>query len=140
MREPSTRISKPVDRLNLKSVKRAKKMFTEKATLAMEAEVTSLLGKRTFKGVHGGSLTGDQRKLILRSIVSIMEKFLPTLNDSGEREINQVKARLCVDGRAQSREDYLPEGVESPAVVERWKEFLRDVQDSFLLSPLKEPP
>jgi hypothetical protein len=37
-------------------------MFTEKATLAMEAEVTSLLGKQTFRGVHGGSLSGDRRK------------------------------------------------------------------------------
>jgi hypothetical protein len=62
MREPSTRISKPVDRLNL------------------------MLG-----------------------------------------EIDKVKARLCVDGRPQSCEDYLPEEVESPAVVKRWKELLRDV-------------
>ena len=54
-------------------------------------------------------MSGDQRKRILRSIVNITEKFLPTLNDSGEREIDKVKARLC----AHSREDYLPEKVVS---------------------------
>ena len=113
-REPSTRVTKPVDRLNLMSIKKAARMFPEKSTLAMEAEVASLLGKQTFKGVHGRSLTNDQRKRILRSIMNITEKFLPTLNDKGVREIDKVKARLCVDGRAQSREDYLPEEVESP--------------------------
>jgi hypothetical protein len=59
-RYPSTRISKPVDRLNLMYVKRATKIFTEKAALAMEAEVTSLLGMQTIGGVHGGSLSGVQ--------------------------------------------------------------------------------
>jgi Reverse transcriptase (RNA-dependent DNA polymerase) len=114
MREPLTRITKPVDRLNLMSVNKAARMFPEKSTLAMEAEVASLLGKQTFKGVHRGSLSTDQRKRILRSIMNITEKFLPTLNDKGVREIDKVKSRLCVDGRAQSREDYLPEEVESP--------------------------
>ena len=83
MREPSTRISTPVDRLNLMYVKRVTKIFTEKAVLAMVAEVTSLLGKQTFRGVHGRFLSGDQRKQILRSIMNITEKFPPTLNDSG---------------------------------------------------------
>lgn len=64
-------------------------MLQEKTTLAMEAEVISLLGKQSFRGVHGGSLTGDQRKRILRSIMKITE----VLNDSREREIDKVKAR-----------------------------------------------
>lgn len=58
-------------------------MFTEKATLTMVEEVTALLGEQTFIGVHGRSLSGDQRKQILLSIMNITEKFPPTLNDSG---------------------------------------------------------
>ena len=134
MREKSTRIRKPVDRLNLgavgesketqqttggsewlmMTVPRALKLFPEKTVLAIESEVKSLLAKGTFTGVHIYDLTVSQKKKILRSNMNVVEKYLPTLNSAGDREVDKVKARLCVDGRAQVREDYLPDEVESP--------------------------
>ena len=133
-REKSTRIRKPVDRLNLgairqplesqeidektetamMSVTRALKQFPEKAEFAIESEVKSLLAKKTFSGVHVGELSPTQRKKILRSIMNVVEKYLPTLNSEGDRQIDKVKARLCVDGRAQAREDYQRDEIESP--------------------------
>ena len=56
----------------------------------------------------------NQRKRILRCNMNVTEKYLPTLNELGVRQIEKVKARLCVDGRAQDRGDYLAEEVESP--------------------------
>ena len=134
MREKSTRIRKPVDRLNLwaavqpseavettgprkqllMAVPRALKLFPEKTAIAIASEVKSLLSKGTFTGVHSHDLTSSQRKKTLRSIMNVVEKYLPTLNSQGDRELEKVKARLCVDGRAQSREDYRPDEVESP--------------------------
>ena len=43
-----------------------------------------------------------------------MEKYLPSVNSDGDRQIDKVKARFSVDGRAQVREDYAPDEVESP--------------------------
>ena len=118
-RQPSTRIRKPVTRLNLMAkgdmttdrvafmtVSRAMKLFPEKTATAMHGEVKSLLGKHTFSGVHLNSLTYGQRKKILRSNMNVVEKYLPTLDETGNRAIEKVKARLCVDGRAQDRADY----------------------------------
>ena len=134
IREKSTRMKKPVERLNLgatevppektdtaawgewslMTVQRALKLFPEKTTSAIESEVKSLLAKKTFSGVHSHALSATQRSKILRSNMNVVEKYLPTLNSAGHREIEKVKARLCVDGRAQVRGDYLPEEIESP--------------------------
>ena len=133
-REKSTRLKKPIDRLNLAaekvsfqaqeidkqhgwmmmSVTRGLKLFPEKTAFAIESEVKSLLAKDTFSGVHMSQLTDTQRKKILRSIMNVTEKFLPTLNSEGNRENDKIKARFCVDGRGQVRADYKPEEIESP--------------------------
>jgi hypothetical protein len=90
------------------------KLFPNKATAAIESEVKSLLAKGTFSGVHMEQLTPSQTKKILRSNMNVVEKYLPTLNSNGDRQIDKVKARFCVDGRAQVREDYAADEVESP--------------------------
>ena len=128
-REPSTRIKKPIDRLNLvatsptqgppvhyasMSVPRALKLFPEKTNLAMESEVKSLLSKNIFSGVKRHTLSADQQKRILRSHMNVVEKYLPTLDATGKRAIDEVKARLCVDGSGQDRADYHITEIESP--------------------------
>jgi Reverse transcriptase (RNA-dependent DNA polymerase) len=45
--------------------------------------------------------------------MNVVEKYLPTLDPDGNRAIDKVKARLCVDGRGQDRDDYRPEDIES---------------------------
>jgi hypothetical protein len=137
MREKSTRIRKPPDRLNLvaqklptstwkegirgewslMTVTRALKLFPDKATAAIESEVKSLLAKGTFSGVHMEQLSPTQKQKILRSNMNVVEKYLPTLNSNGDRQIDKVKARFCVDGRAQVREDYAADEVESPTAT-----------------------
>ena len=133
-REKSTRIRKPVNRLNLvatevpeevvetpnhdfwsmMTVSRALRLFPEKTTSAIESEVKSLLEKETFSGVHITALSQTQRQKILRSNMNVVEKYLPYLDSDGNRKIDKVKARFCVDGRAQVRDDYRPEDIESP--------------------------
>ena len=128
-REPSTRIRRPIDRLNLiavtpgksphthyanMSVVRAMRLFPEKTSAAMESEVRSLLGKETFSGAKWEHLTPDMRKKVLRSHMNVVEKYLPTLDETGNRAIDKVKARLCVDGRGQDRADYHITEIESP--------------------------
>ena len=128
-REPSSRIRRPVDRLNLiavtpaksphthyanMSVARAMRLFPEKTSTAMESEVRSLLGKETFSGAKWEHLTPDMRKKVLRSHMNVVEKYLPTLDETGNRAIDKVKARLCVDGRGQDRSNYHITEIESP--------------------------
>ena len=36
------------------------------------------------------------------------------MDANGDRQVDKVKARLCVDGRAQLRDNYRPEEIESP--------------------------
>ena len=58
--------------------------------------------------------TPTQTKKILRSNMNVVEKYLPTLNSNGDRQMDKVKARFCVDGRAQVREDNAADEVGSP--------------------------
>ena len=128
-REPSSWIRRPIDRLNLvaaspiqeprvhyanMSVARALKLFPEKTNTAMEGEVRSLLSKNTFSGARRHSLTADQQKRILRSHMNVVEIYLPTLDETGNRAVDKVKARLCVDGRGQDRANYHITEIESP--------------------------
>ena len=92
----------------------ALKLFPDKSTAAIESEVKSLLAKGTFSGVHMEQLSPTQKQKILRSNMNVVEKYLPTVSSDGYRQIDKVKARFCVDGRAQVREDYAPDEVESP--------------------------
>ena len=46
--------------------------------------------------------------------MNVIEKYLPTLDSTGNSAIDKVKARLCVDGRAQNRADYLITEIEAP--------------------------
>jgi hypothetical protein len=48
--------------------------------------------------------------------MNVVEKYLPTLNSTGDRTIDKGKARLCVDGdgRAQNRADYPITKIEAP--------------------------
>jgi Reverse transcriptase (RNA-dependent DNA polymerase) len=50
----------------------------------------------------------------IAEMLAVVEKYHPTLDDKGDRSVDKVKARLCVDGRAQERDRYLPEEIESP--------------------------
>ena len=104
MREPSSRIRKPPVKLNLEAIKepqetlvnggktlaalmsvsRGLKLFKEKTTLAIEAEVKSLLLKKTFSGVHMDSWPSEQKKRILRSIMNVVEKYHPTVDANGD--------------------------------------------------------
>ena len=44
----------------------------------------------------------------------VTEKFLPTVDSSGNSELDKIKARFCVDGRDQVRSDYRTDEIESP--------------------------
>ena len=127
MQRKSGRITKPVDRLNLQASEesmthhycgmtttRAMKLFPEEARKAMEVEIRSLLGKETFQGVFSNKLSAEQKKKSLRTIMNINEKWLPNLDDDGHRLIDKIKARFCVDGRGQNREEYTKDEIESP--------------------------
>jgi hypothetical protein len=46
--------------------------------------------------------------------MNVVEKYLPTLDSDGNRALDKVKARLCVDGRGQDRTEYRQEVIESP--------------------------
>ena len=46
--------------------------------------------------------------------MNVTEKFLPTVDSNGNRELDKIKARFCVDGRAQVRADYNSDEIESP--------------------------
>ena len=46
--------------------------------------------------------------------MNVVEKYHPTVDANGDRQVDKVKARLCVDGRAQLRDNYRPEEIESP--------------------------
>ena len=129
MRQKSTRSRKPPDRLNLvadklpiptqkggirgewsfMTVTRALKLFPDKAPAAIESEIKSLLAKGTFLGVHMEELSPTQKQKILRSNMNVVEKYLTTVNSDGDHQIDKIKARFCVDGRAQVRDE-----VESP--------------------------
>ena len=91
LREKSTRIRKPPDRLNLvadklpipaqkegirgdwslMTVTWALKLFPDKANAAIESEVKSLLAKGTFSGVHMEQLTPTQTRKIVRSNMNV---------------------------------------------------------------------
>jgi hypothetical protein len=51
------------------------------------------------------------KKKILRSIMNVTEKFLPNLDVNGNRAIDKIKARFCVDGLGQVRSDYKPDEI-----------------------------
>ena len=72
---------------------------TEKTAVVMEGEVRSLHSKQTFSGVFGNTLTYEQGRKVLRSNMNVIEKFLPPPDNTGNRAIDKVKARLCVDSR-----------------------------------------
>jgi Reverse transcriptase (RNA-dependent DNA polymerase) len=46
--------------------------------------------------------------------MNVVEKYLPTLDSEGNRALDKVKARLCVDGRGQDRTEYRQDEIESP--------------------------
>ena len=62
--------------------------------------------KKAFSGVDVSTWAVDKKKKILRSIMNIVGKYHPTLNANGSRSRDNVKASLCVDGRAQQRDRY----------------------------------
>ena len=46
--------------------------------------------------------------------MNVVEKYLTTLDDTGNGAMDKVKARLCVDGRGQDSADYHITEIESP--------------------------
>jgi hypothetical protein len=126
IREKSTRIRKPPVRFNfgvtsepratleearraptaLMSVQRGLKLFRTETEKARELEVTALLSKMAFEAVDADKPSHNQRKRTLRFIMNVVEKYLPTLDSAGNRALDKVKARLCVDGRGQDRGEY----------------------------------
>jgi hypothetical protein len=89
-------------------------IIPEPTAKAIKSEATSLLQNDTCSVVDIESLEQSMKKKILRSIMNITEKFLPTLDANGNRAIDTIKARFCVDGRGQIRSDYKPDEIESP--------------------------
>ena len=98
----------------LMSVQRALKLFPGPTASAIKSEVTSLLAKGTFSVVDKGSFTQAQQKRTLRPIMDVTEKFFPTIDSCGNRELDKIKARFCVDGRDQVRSDYRIDEIKSP--------------------------
>jgi hypothetical protein len=98
------------------SVQRGLKLFKTETEKAIELEVTALLSTTTFEAVDADKPLHNQRKRTLRSIMNVVEKYLPTLDSAGNRALDKVKARLCVDGRGQDRGEYRQEEIESPTV------------------------
>jgi hypothetical protein len=96
------------------SVSRGIKLFPVETGKAIALEVTALLGKDTFKAVDVDAPPHNKRKRTLHSIMNVVEKYLPTLDSNGDRALDKVKARLCVDGRGQDRSEYRQEEFESP--------------------------
>ena len=88
--------------------------FPIKETEAIRSEVKSLLGKETFEGTYMSSLSQDLKHKTLQSMMRVDEKFIPRIGNDGNRLLDKIKARFCVDGRGQIRADYLPEEIESP--------------------------
>ena len=131
-RERSSRLKKPIHRPNLTaeevsiqayeidnphvwsmvSVIWGLKLFLEKTALAIESEMKALLIKDTFSGVDMSQLTQPKRNKILRSIMNITEKSLPTLNSEGNREIDKsierssIGARNCEPTTSQMRSNH----------------------------------
>jgi Reverse transcriptase (RNA-dependent DNA polymerase) len=134
MREKSTRIRKSPVRFDLgavaeptatleqaskaptalMSVSRGIKLFPVETGKAIALEVTAPLDKGTLKAVDGDAPLHNKRKRTLRSIMNIVEKYLPTLYSNGDCALDTVKARLCVDGRGQDRTEYRQEEIELP--------------------------
>ena len=98
------------------SVTQELRLFPDKTAAAMEGEVRSLLGKNAFTGEIASTLTYEQRRKVLRCNMNVVEKYLPTLNETGNRAIDKVKTRLCVDGRGQDLSDYHVTEIESTSI------------------------
>ena len=45
--------------------------------------------------------------------MNVVEKYHPPVDANGDRQVDKVKARLCVDGRAQLSDNYRPDEIES---------------------------
>ena len=98
------------------TVTRPLKPFPDKANAAIESEVKLLFAKGIFLRMHMKQLSPRQKQRILRSNMNAVEKYLPTVNFNGYRQIDKVKARFCVEERAQVREEYAPDEAESPTL------------------------
>jgi Reverse transcriptase (RNA-dependent DNA polymerase) len=96
------------------SVARDLRLFKTETQKASGLEVASLLAKTTFIKVDADIAPHNKRSRTLRSIMNVVEKYLPTLDSDGNRALDKVKARLCVDGRGQDRTEYRREEIESP--------------------------
>jgi hypothetical protein len=96
------------------SVQRGLKLFRTETEKARELEVTALLSKMAFEAVDADKPPHNQRKRTLRIIMNVVEKYLPTLDSTGNRALDKLKARLCVDRRGQDRGEYRQEEIESP--------------------------
>ena len=76
-------------------------------------ELSTMLKKRVFHGVHIDSLTSEQRSAILHSCMNVTQKFAPSSDGKG-RVKDKLKARLVVGGNGQDRTAYTHDETSSP--------------------------
>jgi hypothetical protein len=76
----------------LMSVTRALRLFKTETQKAIELEVASLLAKTTFIKVDADIAQHNKRSRTLRSIMNVVEKYLPTLHSDGNRALDKDKA------------------------------------------------
>ena len=77
-------------------------------------ELSTMLKKRVFHGVHIDSLTTEQRSAILHSCMNVTQKFAPSSDGKG-RVKDKLKARLVVGGNGQDRTAYTHDETSSPS-------------------------
>ena len=79
-------------------------------------ELSTMLKKCVFHGVHIDSLTKEQRSAILHSCTNVTQKFAPSSDGKG-RVKDKLKARLVVGGNGQDRSAYTHDETSSPKTL-----------------------
>ena len=83
-----------------------KKLGSNVALPAINKELRQMVDKKVWRPVHWNSLTEQQRKKMIPSIMFLKEKYLPT------GEFDKLKARFVAGGHKQDRMEY--DDVSSP--------------------------
>jgi len=91
------------------SVRAALRERGESAKAAILSELKQMVNKGVWHGVHLKDLTSSQRKMILRTVTFLKDKY------TAQNIFEKFKARMCVDGSRQDRNMY--EDVSSPTAT-----------------------
>lgn len=127
------------------TVKQAMTKHPEAAVSALRSELSQFLDKQVFTPVFLNSLSPDQRKRVITSLVFLKEKFLP------DGTFEKLKARIVAGGHQQDRSEYDPTEISSPTASmivifmlvciwawERRKTVAFDVPAAYLNAPLAQ--